>query len=229
MRIGGFLKFTLIDYPGKIGAVIFTQGCNFRCGYCHNPELVDPKKFVDPLDQKEIFNFLKKRKNQLEAITITGGEPCLHQDLPEFCNQIKKLEHSIKLDTNGSHPKMVKKLLSKKLIDYIAMDIKAPIEKYSKITLCKISSQDIRNTIKQIMNSKIDYEFRTTFAKELLKINDFKKIGQEIKGAEKYVLQKFQPSKSLRPEFQKLKNYSDQEIQKIVNLLKPQINQILVR
>lgn len=134
MQIGGLQKFSLLDYPGKISAVVFTQGCNFRCPYCHNPELVDPARYQECLPEEEIFSFLETRRGKLEAVTVTGGEPTLQKSLAPFLRRIKDMGFLVKLDTNGSRPDVLEELLRQKLIDYIAMDIKAPLEKYEAVT-----------------------------------------------------------------------------------------------
>ncbi|MBR4355786.1 MAG: anaerobic ribonucleoside-triphosphate reductase activating protein, partial [Elusimicrobiaceae bacterium] len=134
MKFGGLIKFTLIDFPGRPAAVIFTQGCNFRCRYCHNPELVYPHLFTEPVPQEEIMSFLQRRQGTLEGVVVSGGEPTLHDDLPAFMASVKALGYALKLDTNGSRPDMIQELIDKKLVDYIAMDLKAPLEKYALIT-----------------------------------------------------------------------------------------------
>jgi pyruvate formate lyase activating enzyme len=224
MKIGGFQKFSLIDYPAKFSAIIFTQGCNFRCGFCHNPELVDPKLFTKNIPEQEILDFLKKRRDQLDAVVVTGGEPLLQINLEKFLKKLKKLGYSIKLDTNGSFPKRLEKIIKEKLVDYIAMDIKAPIEnqnskvksqKYSEITGTNVDTKKILKSINLIMGSGIDYEFRTTIVKSQLTENDILKIGEMIKGAKLYALQKFIPTKTLDPKFLKETTYSDKELERI--------------
>ncbi len=191
MRIGGFQKCSLIDYPGKICAIVFTLGCNFRCSYCHNPELVYPELFNKPIPEEEIFSFLTRRRGKLDAVTITGGEPTLQADLLDFILKIKKLGFLVKLDTNGSNPEIMENVISSKSVDYIAMDVKAPLEKYQEITDFTIEPERIKKTIELIMNSNIDYEFRTTIVKSELDENDISKIGELIKGAKLCVLQKY--------------------------------------
>ena len=189
-KIGGFQKSTLIDYPGKIAAIVFTQGCNFRCGYCHNPELLDLKS-DSKLSVQYILDFLKTRKGKLDGVVITGGEPTMQAGLYEFIKSVKSLGFLVKLDTNGSNPETIKKLVSDSLIDYIAMDIKAPLEKYKSIVGVGIDTDKIKQSIEIIMNSGIEYEFRTTVVKSLLSFDDILKMGEMIKGADKYYLQKF--------------------------------------
>lgn len=230
MLIGGLEKFSLLDYPGKISAIVFTQGCNFRCGFCHNPILVLPGRFtaaesepaqaeslagedgklkysagqaperqkVHPLiSEDELFIFLKSRAEKLDAVVITGGEPCLHHDLPEFMGKIKKLGFLIKLDTNGSYPEMLAKLLSEKLIDYLAMDLKGPWEKYEKIIAVKTNLNKIKESVRIIMSSGQPYEFRTTIVPGLAGKDDISKMGEIIKGANQWYLQAFKSNINL--------------------------------
>jgi len=201
MLIGGLQKFSLIDYPGKISAIIFTQGCNFRCPYCHNPELVEPVLFQRAMSSKKIFSFLEKRKGKIDAVVVTGGEPTLQKDLLNFIRKIKNMGYLVKLDTNGSNPNIIENMIDKKLVDYIAMDIKAPLQKYEEIVRAEIDTKKIEKSINLIMESGIDYEFRTTLIKSLLSTEDVLNIGKTIQGAKRYILQKFIPSKTLDREF----------------------------
>lgn len=215
MNIGGFQKFSMIDYPGKMCAIIFTQGCNFRCGYCHNPELVKPELFETPLLEEEFFNFLEERQGRLEAVSITGGEPTLQKDLVSFIRKIKDLNFLVKLDSNGTNPEILKKIIDQKLVDYLAMDIKAPLDKYEEIVQAKINLENIQKSIRLIMNSGLDYEFRTTIVKSQLSVNDLLEIGKLIQGAQGYFLQKFVPSKANDEKFLKEVTYSDEEFEEI--------------
>ncbi len=215
MNIGGLQKFSLIDYPGKICAIIFTQGCNFKCGYCHNPELVNPEQFISALDEKEIIYFLKQRQGKLDAVCVTGGEPLLQKEILKFIKKIKDLGFLVKLDTNGTRPEILSKLIKGNLLDYIAMDIKAPLEKYEKIARAKINLENIQQSIKIIMNSDIDYEFRTTIVKSQLSPAEIKKIAQLIQGARLYIMQKFVATKANNPEFLKQKTYTDAEFENL--------------
>ncbi len=162
MKIGGFQKFSLIDYPGLISAVIFTQGCNFRCPYCHNPELVLPDQFGRTIDSEYILDFLNYRTGMIEGVVLTGGEPTLQLDLLLFLRKIKELSFMIKLDTNGSRPEVIQNALAENLLDFIAMDIKAPLNFYSTISGVEIDINSIVKSINLILNSGIDYQFRTT-------------------------------------------------------------------
>lgn len=182
MKIGGLIKFTLIDFPGRPAAVVFTQGCNFRCRYCHNPELVYPHMFAEPVAGEEIYSFLKRRQGTLEGVVVSGGEPTLHEDLPQFLTDLKAMGYATKLDTNGTRPEMLRQLLDAKLLDYIAMDIKAPLEKYALITGVDFNPEVLKQSIDLIRQSGLEYEFRTTYDKEVLTDADISVITQRLNG-----------------------------------------------
>ncbi len=226
MQIGGIQKTSLLDYPEKISAIVFTKGCNFRCGYCHNPELFQKDKPATH-SETEFFEFLKTRKGKLDAVVITGGEPCLQRGLLEFILKIKKLGFLIKLDTNGSFPEVLKKVLPH--IDYIAMDIKAPLENYSTVVNSNIDTEKIKESIDLIMNSNLDYEFRTTAVKSQLTLSDFLKISETIKGAKKYYIQKFRNNKVLNPEFETKTTFSEEEFAEIIKKIKNNFGKIELR
>lgn len=221
MKIGGLQKFSMIDYPDKVSCIIFTQGCNFRCPYCHNPELVDPEKFGEIFDEEMFFDFLKERIGKLDAVVITGGEPTLQYNLIEFIKKIRDLGFLIKLDTNGTNPEMLKEIIDQKLVNYIAMDIKAPFAKYEDITKMSTNLEKIKQSVEMIKNSGIDYEFRTTIVKSLLSPEDIIQIGRDINGAKRYYLQKFIPSKTVDEKMLSEETYSDQEIEEFKKQLEP--------
>lgn len=202
MQIHGLQKMTLLDFPGNVACTIFLGGCDFRCPYCHNFELVDGS--AEPImDEGELFSFLEKRKGVLDGVCITGGEPCLRQDLPDFIRRIKALGYKIKLDTNGAHPDMVKELMDAQLIDYVAMDIKNCPEKYAITAgLTKRANSDlnkrfsieaVEQTASLLLEGRIDYEFRTTVVERYHTEADFHEIGKWITGAKKYFLQQYVP------------------------------------
>jgi pyruvate formate lyase activating enzyme len=219
MKIGGFQKVSLIDYPGRISAVVFTQGCNFRCPFCHNPELVDPGRFEGLIPEKEILSFLEKRKGRLDAVVITGGEPTLQPGIIPFILLIKAMGYLIKLDTNGAMPDLLEEMLDRKLLEYVAMDIKAPLDRYGKVTQSNTDPQRIRRSISLIMGSGVDYEFRTTAVRSLLDPADLEEIGRLIPGAKRFVLQKFVPTKTLDRDYLGEQPYSDGELKAIVEKL----------
>lgn len=216
MIIGGLQKTSLLDFPEKIAAIVFTVGCNFRCGYCHNPELINGEAKIE-----DVFEFLKTRQGKLDGVVITGGEPCLQKDLPEFIKQVKELGFAVKLDTNGSFPEMLEKVLPD--LDYVAMDIKAPLEKYSQIVNVDVDTSKILKSIEILKNGGVDYEFRTTVVKSQLSFEDFEKIGQLIQGAPRYYLQKFVASKILDKSLENEKTYSTEEFERIIDILKPYV------
>lgn len=182
MKIGGLIKFTLIDYPGRPAAVVFTQGCNFRCRYCHNPELVYPHLLQTPMPEEEVMAFLRRRQGTLEGVVVTGGEPTLQPDLLRFLTDVKALGYKIKLDTNGSKPEVIEEAVNKKLVDYIAMDLKAPLDKYSLITGVEFGPTTLQQSMQLIISSGLPYEFRTTYDKEVLTDADIKAISDSVQG-----------------------------------------------
>ena len=173
MNIQGLIKTTLLDYPEHTACIIFTGGCNFRCTYCHNFELLE--NALPQISSNEIIEFLKNRKKILEGVVISGGEPCINKDLPEFIEKIKNIGYKIKLDTNGAYPIMLKELLDKNLLDYVAMDIKAPLCKEKLMPIINVDNIDMESlkmSVEILKNSSVDYEFRTTVTKEQLSIDD---------------------------------------------------------
>ena len=229
MKIGGLQRVSLIDYPGLICATIFLQGCNFKCSYCHNPELVDTRLFQPCIKENEVLDFLNMRGGKLDAVTITGGEPTIQDDLAPFIKKIKKMKFAVKLDTNGSQPQIVKNLLDEKLLDFIAMDIKAPLEKYKSVVKVPVNSDLIKESIKLILKAKIPHEFRTTIVQSQLEEKDILQIAELISGANSYVLQKFVPVKTLDKKLLKEKSYPDEKFQKIKKRLEHQISSVTIR
>jgi pyruvate formate lyase activating enzyme len=213
MRIGGLQKLTLIDYPGKVAATVFTQGCNLRCGYCHNPELVLKKCYSPIIPENQVLNFLTSRRFLLQGVVITGGEPTLQKDLADFLMKIKDIGLVVKLDTNGTSPNLLEKLVERHLIDYIAMDIKTSFSKYHRITGAVCSIENIKRSIEFIRQSGIDHEFRTTAVRPLCASEDLKEIRNLIGPHEKYRVQQFQCSeKIIDPTLLKEIHYSTEEI-----------------
>ena len=228
MKLGGLENLTLIDYPGKVAATVFTVGCNFRCPYCYSSELVIPEKIKDQtiILEKDFFDFIENRKGLLEGVVICGGEPTIHQDLPDFIKKIKEKGFLVKLDSNGSNPEVLESLIQNKLIDYVAMDVKGPKEKYGIMTGLNaqwdnVMMEKIDKSINLLKNSKIDYEFRTTVVPDVLKKEDILKIANWIKPAKKYYLQNYRAEKeTINPEFMNKKAYSEEfllDIQKEIS------------
>ncbi len=191
MQIHGLQKMTLLDFPGRVACTVFLGGCDFRCPFCHNFELIDGT--AQPvMDDAALLSFLEKRKGLLDGVAFTGGEPCLHKDLPELMKKIRDMGFGVKLDTNGNHPALLREILGAGLVDYVAMDIKNSPEKYAATCgLDKIDLAPIRESVDLLMRGDTDYEFRTTVVAEFHEESDFEKIGETIRGAKRYFLQQF--------------------------------------
>lgn len=215
MKLHGIQKMTLLDFPGVVSCTIFLGGCDFRCPFCHNFELIDGT--AEPImDDSELIEFLRGRKALIDGVAITGGEPCLHKDLPELIRKIRAEGYKVKLDTNGYHPEMLKAIIDEGLVEYVAMDIKNSEEKYALTCgLDDINMDIIKESISILMNSDIDYEFRTTVVDELHEEADFEKIGEMIRGAKHYFLQRFTDRDSVpygnlsAPSFEDMHKYCD--------------------
>jgi pyruvate formate lyase activating enzyme len=227
MKIAGLVKSSLIDYPSKISAVIFTQGCNFRCGFCHNPDLIDIKPPASSYSEIDILNFLKTRVGKLDGVVITGGEPLIQPDVLDFIAKIKKLGFLVKLDTNGSNPVLLNEIINKKLVDYIAMDIKGPLDKYKQI--CGYSNTKfIQESIKIIKQSSLNYEFRTTVLPYYHEISDFNKVGKLISGATNYTIQGFRPQITLDPILHDTAIFSSADLGKIAKIMAPYVASVVI-
>lgn len=201
MTFGGWQKISLLDYPGKIASVLFTNGCVFRCSFCYNPGLVEPP-FTTAIKEDTILKYLAERTKILEGVAITGGEPTIHADLPEFLKKVKALGYPVKLDTCGYLPHILERLIGEKLIDYIAMDIKAPLAQYSVITRIPVNMDFISKSINIIMSSGIPYEFRSTLVEGIHGAEDIVEMARLIAGADRYYLQPFRASAQLlNPDF----------------------------
>ena len=196
MKISGLQKLTLLDYPGKMSCTVFTYGCNFRCDFCHNALLVTEEN-SDNISEDEFFSFLKKRQGILDGVCITGGEPTLQPDLREFIIKVKSLGYAVKLDTNGTNPRLLKSLIEEKILDYVAMDIKHSPAKYNSICGCEVDIDAIKESVSVIIESGIEHEFRTTTVREHHCADDFRAISEWIKGDSKYFLQHFEDSGNL--------------------------------
>ena len=232
MIFGGLQKQTLIDFPGKISCVLFTSGCNFRCPYCHNPDLVrGQNKQSVALSEERIYDFLEKRRGFLDGVVISGGEPTLHQDLAIICQNIKKMGYPIKLDTNGSRPKTLTQLIQNRYIDFIAMDIKTDPSAYPRDILHNENPQNILESIALIMSADIPYEFRTTCITPFVDRSIVEKISHTIKGARSYVLQQFKDENILSPEYfnDSAPHYSLSDLKEFQSIASPWVEECLVR
>ncbi len=236
MLIGGLQKLSLLDYPGKLAAVIFTIGCNFRCGFCHNPHLVNSQFPISPdarsgsrllysqintvrrdnsqIDENEIFDFLKSRQGLLDGVVITGGEPTIQPDLIDFIKKIKEMGFLVKLDTNGSNPIIIGQLVEDNLVNFLAMDIKAPLEKYQDIVKCAVDTGSVKKSIEAVKSFGGDYEFRSTVVSGLHSSADILNMARLIRGARKFVLQQFvSRDKLVDPSFVGRQSFSKTELE----------------
>jgi len=235
MLLGGLQKMTLIDYPGKIAATVFTVGCNFRCPFCHNPELVLSSRFTVSADddslEKEFFEFLKTRQGKLDGVCITGGEPTLQSDLVEFMTRIKELGFAVKLDSNGTRPDILKIVIDKKIVDYLAMDIKSDLINYEKVCQTKVDLERIKTSVDLIKNSGVNYEFRTTVVPGLHQEKDFKEIVKWLSGGRRYVLQRYQDyGKILDDGLRKrIAGESKPDLEKIKQMFKGVVGEVIIR
>ena len=230
LNIAGFEKISLIDFPGKLSAIVFTYGCNLRCEYCHNPELVvEPLKEEQLLDEEKILKYLESRSGKLDAVVITGGEPLLYyKDLRSFIKKIKKLGYLVKLDTNGLLPERLQSLIKNGLIDYISMDIKYTTEGYEQYT--GVDTLDkIKQSIKLIMNSGLEHEFRTTYVKGIHNTDSSKGIGELINGANLYFIQNFRPGKTINSSLSAQNSFTEKELRKLKKNAKPYVKNVEIR
>ncbi|MDD3024123.1 MAG: anaerobic ribonucleoside-triphosphate reductase activating protein [Syntrophomonadaceae bacterium] len=239
MKYAGLVKQSLLDYPGEIAAVVFTRGCNLRCPFCHNPQLLYFRRDkitnglagknredllsqdYDAIDIEDLLSLLQERKGFLDAVVVSGGEPTLHHELIDDLRRIKELAYLIKLDTNGSNPLMLETLLEEGLLDYVAMDIKAPLTyKQYLPAVGKLSHQEflvIRNSVYLLKEANIKVEFRTTVVPVLHNLEDIVEIARHIEGAELYSLQQFNPTCTLSPAYEKVAPYNKEEMQEIAD------------
>lgn len=232
MIFGGLQKNSLIDYPGKISCVLFACGCNFSCPYCHNPQLAGGCKDDSIVfDEKTAYDFLEKRKGFLDGVVISGGEPTLQSDLATVCEKIKQMGYPVKLDTNGSRPQVLKRLLDDDLVDYIAMDIKTAPSSYTPLIQRNFNPESLLESIRLVMKSTLEYEFRTTCVKPLVDAAVVENISRLINGAPLYALQQFQPTDVLCPEFflQNDRCYNEHELLSLQSIAQPWVGECRIR
>lgn len=228
MIIQGLQKLTLLDYPGKVACTIFTAGCNFRCPFCHNASLVIDTSANETIPEEEIFRFLTKRQGILDGVCISGGEPLIQDGIEEFIRQIKEMGYDVKLDTNGSFPDKLIRLVEAGLIDYVAMDIKNSQEHYGRtIGIEDYDIRDVHRSVKYLMSRKVPYEFRTTVVREFHQRSDFASIGRWIRGAREYYLQQFVDSGDLiRPG---LHGYNKEIMEQALEVVKKDVESAKLR
>ena len=223
MQICGLQKVTLIDFPGKVACTVFLGGCNFRCPWCYSKELVLPQNIAlqPKISEKQFFDFLKTRQELLAGVVVCGGEPTIHKELPQFVKKIKKMNFLVKLDTNGSNPRALQRLLKDRLLDYVAMDVKAPQAKYREAAGVTIDGADIAKSIEILKASKIDFEFRTTVVPTIHTKEDIIRIAKWLSPAKKYYLQNFLPIKTVSQAFEEKRPYSNEDLLDIQKAIVP--------
>ncbi len=222
MLIGGIQTLTLLDFPGKVACIVFLAGCNMRCGYCHNPEMVLPEKIKSQtlIPPEKILNFLDSRDGFLEGVVISGGEPTIHSDLPKFIRTLKEKKLLVKLDTNGTNPQMLQELIDENLIDYVAMDIKESKKNYSKLTCLDNCWKDIEQSFQLLQDSTIPFEVRSTFIGNYHTEKSIKEMAKAAQGAQQYTVQNFRPKITLDPKFKQYRSFTNNEIDHITSILK---------
>ena len=234
MIIAGLQRSTLIDYPEKLACIVYLAGCNFRCPWCYSSELVLPAKIIKQprFSEKEIFDFLSERKGLLDGVVICGGEPTINKDLPKFIEKIKNMGFAVKLDSNGSNPKMLKELVDLKIVDYVAMDVKSAISNpaYESLMMEGATLDKIRESVEFLKLGKVDFEFRTTVVNSIHTKEEFLEIAKWIGGPNvKYYLQNFRAEKTIDPEFEKIKPFSDEFLKNIAKEISPYFKECQVR
>lgn len=228
MQIHGLNKTTLLDYPEHVAATVFTGGCNFRCPFCHNKDLVLNPAGQPLIEEEEIFTFLKKRKGIITGVCVTGGEPTLQPDLKQFLAKIKELGLKVKLDTNGYRPTVLSDVVESGLADYVAMDIKASRENYGRVAGCeRIETEKIEESVNYLMQDKVPYEFRTTIVKELHTETEIEKIGKWLQGCRAYFLQSYEENENvIQPGFH---SCTEEELVEFVKILQQYIKNVKLR
>ncbi|MBN2458386.1 anaerobic ribonucleoside-triphosphate reductase activating protein [Candidatus Woesearchaeota archaeon] len=231
LPIKGLQKTSLLDFPPHTSAIVFVGGCNFRCPYCHNPELVLASSDAKEIDEEEVIDFLVDRKEWIDAVVVTGGEPTLYPDLKRFIRRLKELKLKVKLDTNGTNPKLMWDMLEEKLLDYIAMDIKAPLELYESHVMMPVDTGNIKKSIALIMNSGIDYEFRTTVLPKMIDKEIFDKMVRLAKGAKRFVIQQYRKEAGVLDEgfLKDAKSFSKEELMDLKKAAEPYFDIVDIR
>jgi len=229
MRIGAINRFSTTDYPGFPSAVIYLQGCNMRCVYCRSPELVDPRCFGPAIPEEDALSFLKGARERLKGVVVTGGEPTVHADLPAFLNRIKALGYQVKLETNGTHPEMLRMLIGEGLVDYVAMDVKAPLANYAQITGKRISPELIRTSIWLVKNSGIGHEFCTTVVPGLHTVRELRAIGDAVHGAERFVVQDFISDNPMRGDLRGRPTFAQKPLRDLGNYMRRRVTHYEIR
>ncbi len=233
MEFRGIIPFSLIEYPGKFAAVVYTGGCNFRCPFCQNRDLVLNPNSLPVIPENQVLELLENRKDWIEALAITGGEPTLHPGLPEFVESVKDMGFLVELETNGSNPGMLRGLVDQKIVDYVAMDVKAPLvwEKYKVVAGIEDRGlfERVLKSVELLKYSAVDYEFRTTVVPEVLELGDILEIADQLRGARKYVIQQFVPHTTVDEKFEQVKQWSPEQLKNIEKQIKNFFDEFKIR
>lgn len=233
MLLSGIQPFTLLDYPDKVSCIIFTPGCNFRCSFCHNPEFVLPERVAalrnSFIEETAFFNFLDQRKTLLDGVVISGGEPTLMPDLEQFIGKIKQRGLLVKVDSNGNRPEVLTRLIDKKLVDYIAMDVKTDLPNYKKLTGPWAVEKNIAESIDLLKKNTVPYEFRTTLIKTVHTPEILNAMGAMVRGATRWYLQTFRPEVTLDPAFATAEGFDEAETKAIAAQLSAFAEHVLIR
>lgn len=226
LLIKGFQKTSLVDYPGKVAAVVFVGKCNFRCPYCHNRDLVLDYDSLPTIKEKEVLEHLLAKKKWIDGVCISGGEPLLYKELSEFARKVKKAGFLVKIDTNGTNPSLLGEMIKEKVVDYIAMDIKGPLDRYEFVTRSKVNLADIKKSVELIRKSGIRYELRMTVVPGLHERKDFTKIGKWLKGARLFAIQQFRPRNCIDKSFERIEPFSLGEIEKFKKVMERYVKRL---
>lgn len=230
MRIKGVQKTTLIDFPDIIACVVFTPGCNFNCPFCYNEGIVKDSEEFEDIPEGEFFSFLEKRRKVIEGVVVSGGEPTLQKDLPEFLQKVKSMGFKVKLDTNGTNPVMLKELIDSKLVDYFAMDIKGPLEDYEKICGVKVDTEKVKMSVEILKAFAKDFEFRTTALPKFHSKESFEKIAKLVEGSQRFFIQQFVPVDTLiDKELKSGEKFSKKEFEEFRKILESHVQKIEFR
>lgn len=233
MLISGITKLTLLDFPEKTACIIFTAGCNFRCGYCHNPEfvLLERLKEIEKgfIPETVIFNFLKRRQGMLQGVVITGGEPTLQPDLSDFIRKVRSLGYAVKLDTNGNRPEVLRALLEEGLLDYVAMDFKTDFVFYPELSGKGADPRAVKESFELLREGSVPYEFRTTLVQEIHTDAVLREMRQQLIGVKRYYLQPFRSDIVLHPKFEGMHAFSDEEMEQLADFFAEVVDEVGIR
>lgn len=217
MVIGGFQKTSLSDFPGVISSIVFTRGCSLRCPYCHNPELVDPARYGAAVPWETVRRHLESRAGQIEGVVVTGGEPTVHADLPELLQELKSMGLKVKLDTNGTNPDMLRRVFDLALADYVAMDLKAPLDLYDRVAGVSADTEALEESLAAVRSCGLPYEIRTTFAPAVLSLGDLLRLTDLVAGCPRFVVQAFRAAKTLDPRLSTAASPTKAELREVVS------------